>query len=473
MNLLKFQTDFLREAFAPGIRTAGLSLPRGQGKSTLAGHIVARHMTPGDPWFIENAEIVLIASSIEQSRHVFRAARDELGETDYRYLDSSTRCGIQHKESRTRTRVHGSNAKTALGLVGVSVCIWDEPGSAEIAGGQAMADAIFTAQGKPESDLRVILIGTKAPATAGWWIDLLDDGSVEGTHVTCIAGEIETWDQWATIRRANPLMSRFPESRKVLLNERDQARRDPRLKARFCSYRLNIPTADESEVLLTVDDWNAVCARPVAAAEGRPIVGGDLGFGRAWSAAVAEWPNGRIEAFAVAPGIPNLAAQEKRDRVPAGVYQRLHESGHLEIAKGLRVQPPKMLVDGIRKRWGRPRSLVVDRFRLSDLKDAAPRGWKVKERVTRWSEAAEDIRALRKQALDGPLSCPVDCRALIAASLSAAMVKNDDQGSFRLVKRGTHNQARDDVASALTLAAGETDRYTKSKSAAGGYHGKV
>ena len=35
---------------------------------------------------------------------------------------------------------------------------------------------------------------------------------------------------------------------------------------------------------------------------------------------------------------------------------------------------------------------------------------------------------------------------MVAATLSAAMVKNDDQGSVRLVKRGTNNTARDDVA---------------------------
>ena len=50
-------------------------------------------------------------------------------------------------------------------------------------------------------------------------------------------------------------------------------------------------------------------------------------------------------------------------------------------------------------------------------------------RVTRWSEASEDIRALRKMLADGPLACEESSRLLVAASLSAAMVKNDDQGS--------------------------------------------
>ena len=68
--------------------------------------------------------------------------------------------------------------------------------------------------------------------------------------------------------------------------------------------------------------------------------------------------------------------------------------------------------------------------------------------------AAEDIRALRKLALDGPLSVELASRNLIGASLAAAMVKNDDQGSVRLQKRGSNNTGRDDVAAALVLACG-------------------
>ena len=61
-------------------------------------------------------------------------------------------------------------------------------------------------------------------------------------------------------------------------------------------------------------------------------------------------------------------------------------------------------------------------------------------------------------ALDGPLSCTPSSRPLFTASLAAAMVKNDDQGSVRLVKRDTNNTRRDDVAAALVLAAGSLQR---------------
>ena len=87
-------------------------------------------------------------------------------------------------------------------------------------------------------------------------------------------------------------------------------------------------------------------------------------------------------------------------------------------------------------------------------------------RVTRWSDAAADIRALRKAAKDGPLSVEEGSRSLLIASLSAAQVKSDDAGNTRLVKRSTANSARDDVAAALTLAIGGFARYPAAETVA-------
>ena len=64
----------------------------------------------------------------------------------------------------------------------------------------------------------------------------------------------------------------------------------------------------------------------------------------------------------------------------------------------------------------------------------------------------------RRLAADGPLACAPASRALIAASLAAAMVRPDDAGNVRLVKRGSNNTGRDDVAASLVLAAGVVSR---------------
>ena len=309
--------------------------------------------------------------------------------------------------------------------------------------------------------MRAIFIGTLAPSMSGWWHDLIADGPTQTTYVQSLQGKVEAWDTWAEIRRCNPLTAISPEFRKRLLVERDAARVESRLKGRFLSFRLNRPSGDESTVLLTVSDWERIVDREVPEREGRPIVGVDLGGGRAWSAAVAVWPSGRVEARAVAPGIPDLEEQERRDRVPIGTYAKLYDMGQLEVAEGLRVQPPAAMWDLIRATWGKPLVIVLDRFRLAEFEDATGNKVKLEPRVSRWSEAAFDIRSLRQMALDGPLAIDPDSKALLETSLSAAMVKSDDQGNVRLVKKGTHNTARDDVAAALVLGAGAMARKPK------------
>ena len=376
-------------------------------------------------------------------------------------LTQQTRLGATHISTNTKLRAISSNAKSSFGLVGVPVVVIDEPGALEILGGQMLSDSLFTAQGKVGSRLKLILCGTLGPMATGaghWWWDLVKDGTKGRTYVKLYQGELETWDQWATIRKANPLIGLDAHTRKVILEERDEARGDTRLRARFCTYRLNRPSLDESQVLLTTQDWERIVARDTPERQGRPIVGVDLGGGRAWSAAVALYPNGRVECKAVAPGIPDLEAQEVRDRVPSGTYSRLFDLGQLDIAEGLRVQKPEQLWDMIRACWGRPELIVLDRFRLPEFQDAVGNRVRLEPRVTRWSEAAFDIRSLRALALDGGLAVDLDSQALLATSLSSAIIKADESGSFRLVKKGTNNTARDDCASALLLAAGALAR---------------
>ena len=113
------------------------------------------------------------------------------------------------------------------------------------------------------------------------------------------------------------------------------------------------------------------------------------------AAAVAVWQGGRIEALALAPGIPGLDEQEKRDRVAAGTYQRLADSGHLRLATGLRVQPPAQLWEHVISEWGAPGLVVCDRFRIMELVDAVGNQVRMEPRISRWSDAAFDIRALR------------------------------------------------------------------------------
>ena len=165
-------------------------------------------------------------------------------------------------------------------------------------------------------------------------------------------------------------------------------------------------------------------------------------------------------------GIPTLAEQERRDGVPRRLYQRLVDGGALRVAEGLHVPTAGMMAELVRSRW-QPRAMVADRRRIQELWDAK---LPVEPRVTRWFEGSADIRALRKLARDGPLSVVPEACDLLEASLAVATVKDDGEGNMRLIKRGSNNQSRDDVAAAWTLAVGVVSRLPPTRRV---YHGIV
>ena len=461
MDFAPFQNRFLRAVDDPRYRTVAASWPRGCGKTTCAGYIVARALTPGDPLYVAGGEIVLFAGSIEQCRLTYRQALTFLEPriNEYRLVDSATRVAITRKDCRTRLKAVGSNPKTSLGLVGVPLAILDEPAALHTTGGTALWDSVRTAQGKPGSPMKAVLTGTIAPAApGGWWSALVEGGTVGSTWVGLLQGRADRWTHWREILRVNPLARHYPETAAVLREERDAAMRDTRLAGAFKSFRLNQPTGDETTMLLTVEDWQRVCAREVPERHGRPIVSYDAGHSRAWSAAVAIWRNGRSEAIALTPGIPGIGDQEKRDRVPRGTYAALVENGTLRIAPDVRVTTPAMLHKAALGAFGTPDRIIHDRFLVNELRDAVRGTVRLIERITRWSDADHDCRALRRLAADGPLSCAPESRPLLTASLAAAMVKNEN-GLVRMVKRDTNNSGRDDVAASLILGAGSLSRH--------------
>ena len=228
---------------------------------------------------------------MEQARLCFRFIREALEPTgEYRFIDSVTRVGLTHRPTNTRLRVMSSNGKTAMGITGCPLLVADEPGAWEVVGGQLMSDAITTALGKPNSRMKVIYIGTLAPATGGWWHDLIKAGITASTYVQSLQGNADKWDQWSEIKRVNPLTATSREFSKRLKIERDEALADSRLKARFLSYRLNLPSGDESTMLLEATDWQLMADRETPPREGQPIVAVDL-VGRDVHGARL-WPSG-------------------------------------------------------------------------------------------------------------------------------------------------------------------------------------
>ena len=458
--VLPFHADWIKNTFSPDVEISAMSCPRGSAKSWIVGQLASLAMRPGSPTWEPGIETLMVSASLEQSRIMLGFVREALAdaEDDYRWLDSGQRLACTHKATGTKLRVLSSSGKRAMGLSQYSTIYADEPAAWEARGGALMFDALRQSLGK-RAGQRLVLIGTRAPAEVGsWWPSMLDGGSGPGTHVTVLtAPDDEPWDSWHTIRRVNPLVLYNASLRKTILRERDDARRDETQRPAFQAYRLNRQVEVYKDMLVSADAWRAVEGRPVPKREGRPIAGLDLGAERSWSAAWLTWPNGRSECYAVCPGIPDLAERERQDGAPRGLYRRLQGDGTLIVDDGLRVSRPSTLVDFLVSEGINPKAIYVDRFALGTLKDAVAGRWSIVDRVTRWSEATDDISGFRRLVADGPLSIVPECRALARVALSQAVVHSDDQGSVRLAKR-RHGRSRDDVAVGAVLACGALAR---------------
>ena len=473
-DLKSFQHKFLRNAFAEWCRFACLSIPRGNAKSWLGAYVAVQAMTPSHKWYVgDRREVIVVAASLEQSRAVFGQFRDMLETSgladEYRWTDSQRSLGCLDKRTNTRLRVMSSSGRSAMGLVNVGLLIADEPAAWKVNDGELLYRAITTAQAKPGSLLRVLMIGTIAPSEPnGWYPRLIGAGTnkTEGRYVQLLQVDPEKWLDWKEIKRVNPLVVSVPETRKILRQEWRKAQKDVADKAAFLSYHGNSPTGDSITELLSVSDWQEVLDRPPGAREGDFICGLDLGQGRAWSCAFAYWhETGLCDALGVAPGIPSLDKQESRDRVPAGVYRRIAKAGALTVAMDRKVPTAVDLLERVVNRWGQPSLMIADFFRLAEVEDAKRElglNCEIEGRRTRWSEASEDIREFRRACLDGDLSVHNDAKLLLTASLSAAKIAADDAGSLRL-KKSANNTARDDAIAAGLLAVGAGQRFSGSQ----------
>ena len=71
LRLRPWQVEIVRGAFAPGIRTALVSVPRANGKSALAAALAVAELFVGDAF----AEVLVVASDERQARIVLNMAR--------------------------------------------------------------------------------------------------------------------------------------------------------------------------------------------------------------------------------------------------------------------------------------------------------------------------------------------------------------------------------------------------------------
>ena len=280
-------------------------------------------------------------------------------------------------------------------------------------------DAMLTSLGKRKT--QIIVVGTLESGTVDgdpprWWPAFVASGSGDGRHVALLQAGADKWEDFQEVLRVNPVAAINPYLRRTLEREFTSAALESERAARtFRQYRLNIPGEPvESQPLITTAEWARVCARAVPASEGRPVIGVDLGGTRSWSAAAGVWPSGRIVSWAIAPGVPSLADQEREDQVAEGEYAELARSGGLSVDEGRAVPSVDRLLSRI---WAwEPTAIVSDPYRSAELNQVVSGRVRIVERARSGGEATSNIQSLRSLLLDSEAGVSEASRALLGAA---------------------------------------------------------
>ena len=479
-KVLPYQRKFLKGAFATGVLRAGLSVARGAGKTGLASALSLDSIRPSGALHRMGGETVVVASSFSQARITFEAVLTSLqlmGEDgEYRIRDQQNLADIQHRETKARLRVAGSDNRRAHGWR-FNLAIVDEPAQ-HGPKGESLAAAIRTTLGK-RKDARVIYIGTRPSSDVHFFARLLAEDDPSVFSLVYAAEPDDPPFTPATWRKANPAMRYGLPNIEVLKAEARLAQRDPAELATFRSLRLNQGTSEvESQHLIDSLTWRSIETEELPPREGPMSLGIDVGYTGAFTAAAAYWPQThRLEGFVSCGTVPPLAERALADGV-SGIYEAMRDKGEL-IQIGNRVVPLGAFMREVVDRYGTPQAIAADRYRDGELEDGV-RGLRLHLpeptwRGQGWRDGGQDVRLFRTAVLDGKVSPPVSMA--MRQALSEAKTVSDSAANDKLAK-GSEGQrrrrGRDDMAAAIILAVAEgTRREAEKPVSRGRYRGRI
>ena len=463
-RVLPWQREFIEKTFAPDVKEAALSVPRGVGKSTLIGAIAAAAVI--GPLRVKNGEVIVCAASFAQAKIVFghalefvtQACGGELLRREWQWQDTAQKAMLKSKRWGASIRCIGSKPRTAHGLAPRLICA-DEPAQWEHNTSQQMIAVLRTSLGKVPG-ARLFSIGTR-PADQQHWFAHALRGGADVSVVYSYESEKDWWTE-AAAKAANPSWDYFPTLREVTRAEAKRAVQDTELEAAYRALRLNAGMHETAiQMVCSTHTWKAIETDSPPEARGPHVAAIDVGGAAAMTAWASYWPEtGRIEAMAAFPSEPGLRARGMSDGV-GDKYTAMQNRGEL-VQYGSKVLDYEAFLTDISSRLGRPDVLVIDRYKALEVQEVMAKVGlraRLSIRGQGFKDGAEDLRRFRKALLEQRLR--VFPSLLIRTSLSSARCVSDVAGNTKLSKGtqgGRRFNSRDDVVSALIMAVAEGER---------------
>ncbi len=343
LRLLPFQRDWIEAVYADGddgeraVRTALLSVARGNGKSVLCAGPCLAHLV--GPEAEPRGECYSAAATKEQSAIIFAEMEATINATPWMAARLNVQRftkWIEDEVTDSTYRALASDGKAHHGLAG-SFIVCDELAQWK---SRELFDVLRTSMGKRQAPLLAV-IGTQSHRPDNIMSELVDyglrvaAGEVDdpGFHGALYAApEGSALGDRAAWEAANPGLGVI-RSERELADEAARAERMPTFAPAFMNLYLNM-RVDAEPKAIDPGEW-ALCGQPVDVAKlaGRPCYAGlDLASVRDLCALVLYFPDddGAVVPFIWVPR-DNMAEREETDRVP---YRAWASQGFLEPMPG-------------------------------------------------------------------------------------------------------------------------------------------
>ena len=446
-TLQPWMLEFLRGAFAPGVREGALTCGRKNGKSSLVALALLAWLAAPE--------------ALGRGQHWRGAVASETGRlaAELRDLLSAfmTASGIKHHVRRSpapgaieagdaEVTFHNATASTGLAL-GSDLAIVDEAGVLKEAKRPLWDSMVSSTSARRRG--RFLALG--AQYTGPMFRELLDRADDPAVHVTCYAAApdcaLEDRAAWA---EANPGLGSIKSVSYMAAMAR-RAMAATGAEYGFRGHELNAAVDTARDSIVGPEAWRGCCGE-LPDRRGPVALGIDLGGGDAMSAIAAYWPaSGRLEAWGAWPGGRPIREREREDKVAPGRYRDMVRAGELTLyGRGSGTPVAPFLQDvAANLRGCRIRVVAADTYRQDQLRDGlaearitAP----VHIRATRADKAA-DAENFRDAVGEGRVRANSD---LLTLAVQESSVEYDEQFRPRLTKK--RDRGRIDAVAAAVLA---------------------
>ncbi|MYA41277.1 MAG: hypothetical protein F4Z31_05945 [Gemmatimonadetes bacterium] len=454
-RLPDWQKEWVRAAYGPGVREAGLSISRKNGKSGLIAAVLLAHLCGP----LARRDWRAVVGSL--TGPLARELRDAI-ETTALASGLRERIGLFKSPPPGRlTGLYGSRvdflaADRASGhALGADLAIIDEAGLLPEAK-RALWNALFSSISGRDGRFWAISIQADGPM----FEEMGQREGAKGVHwrkwTSDIHCELDDRDAWLA---SNPGIADGIKSMNYMEHQAERAAASPGNEAHFRAYDLNQPVDPEKESIVAVSEY-ARCIDPDAPGlEGDLVVGVDLGSTVSMTAAAAlSLDNGALLVRGAFGDEPPLSHRARADRMGT-LYDRMQREGELRLYPGKVTPVAPFLHDFFDEigELGRVTAVGADRHRKAEaimaFRDAGiphlPVQWRG-QGAAATADGSHDVRAFQRLVRTEALKTRGS--TMLEAAIASSVLRFDGAGNPALNKAA--NNARIDALSAAVIAAG-------------------